>query len=99
VPDEWTPQDRLRFARDREHVVSAVVRGISEWRRVLERVESSATPDEARQALMRAFGFTQVQAMAVMDMQFRRISRLDRERLEAELEEVRQEIEELESDS
>ena len=96
VTDEWTPEQRLRAAREREHVVSAIARGLSEWRDVLELIAASKSPDEAQHAVMNAFDFTRVQAMAVMDVQFRRITQSDRDRVAAELVQVRREIEELE---
>ena len=86
------------MAREREHVASAIARAQLEWRALLELVEEFTSADDARDALTQAFGFTDVQAMAVMDMQFRRVTHADRERIAMELVELRREIAELGGD-
>jgi DNA gyrase subunit A len=96
VTEDWTPQNRLRAARQREEVVSAIVAGLSDWRRMLEVVESCVSEEEARDSLCRTFGLSPVQARAVMDTQFRRLTAMDRERIAAELVELHREIQELE---
>jgi DNA gyrase/topoisomerase IV subunit A len=62
---------------------------------VLEAAESA---DEAEEALQDTFGFTREQALAVLDTQFRRVSRADRTRVSDELAALRTEIAGLESD-
>ena len=96
---DWTREDRLRMAREREHVASAIARAQVEWRALLEVVERSASADEAQEALAQSFGFTRVQAIAVMDTQFRRVTQADRERIATELDQLRREIEELGGDA
>jgi DNA gyrase subunit A len=98
VDDEWTPERRLRAARQREHVVEAVVVAQLEWRRVLELVETSDTAEAAQRAVAAAFGLTREQSVAVIDIQFRRISRADRDRIASELAGLRAEIAGLESE-
>ena len=93
--DGRAPQDRLRELRQREHVVSAIAVAHTDWRRMLEVLEAAATPSEAQDALGREYGFTQVQATAVLDAQFRRVIGAERERITAELEQLRREIDEL----
>lgn len=83
------------MAREREHVVSAIAKAQADWRAILEVVEAAASVDDAQEALSRSFGFTPVQATAVLDAQFRRVSRLDRDRITKELEQLRREIDEL----
>ena len=96
VKEDWTPEYRLEKAREREHVVSAIARAQSEWRDILARLELAGSVDEAQGLLQGAFGFSHVQAIAVMDTQFRRISRLDRSRISDELTALRAEIADLE---
>ena len=98
VTEEWTPQHRLEKAREREHVVAAIVRAQVEWRDILGAVEQAESADEAQKTLQTAFGFTRDQALAVMDTQFRRISRQDRSRISDELTALRAEIAGLERD-
>ena len=98
MTEDWTPQYRLQKAREREHVVSAIVRAQSEWRDILEALEQAETAETAKEALRRAFGFTQEQALAVMDTQFRRVSRQDRDHVSDELTALREEIAGLEDE-
>jgi DNA gyrase/topoisomerase IV subunit A len=98
VADEWTPQYRLEKAREREHVVAAIVRAQTEWRDILDVVEAAESADAAQKAVQKSFGFSREQAMAVMDTQFRRVSHQDRTRIADELAALRAEIEGLERD-
>ena len=98
VNDEWTPQLRLERARQREHVVSAVVRAQSEWPDILAALQVSESGDDATSVLQTRFEFTREQAMAVLDTQFRRVTRADRERVSDELVALRTEIAQLEEE-
>jgi DNA gyrase/topoisomerase IV subunit A len=42
----------------------------------------ASDPDTAGRALQQRYGFTELQATAVMEMQFRRVTALDREKIE-----------------
>jgi hypothetical protein len=98
VTDDAAPEHRLEKARQREHVVSAVARAQSEWRNILEALEAADSAEAAPDVLQQTFGLTREQAVAVMDMQFRRVARLDRDRIFDELAALRAEIAELEDE-
>ena len=95
MAEDWKPEDRLREMREREQIVAALAVALADWRGVLEVVETAATESDAQAALTSAFGFTPVQATAVLSSQFRRVSQLDRDRIAAELEQLRRDIGEL----
>ncbi len=63
---------------------------------VIETIRRSQTPDTAKTNLMRTFGFTEVQATAILDMQLRRLAALERKRLEDERKELHARIRYLE---
>jgi DNA gyrase subunit A len=88
----------LEKAREREHVLAALVRAQTEWRDILDVVEAADSADAVQEALQTGFGFSREQAMAVMDTQFRRVSHLDRKRIADELAALRAEIAGLEGD-
>ena len=98
VSDEFSAESRLRSAREREHVLVALARAQAEWREVLAIVEDTANGDEAEAALSRSMGFSSLQARAVTNTQFMRVSRADRDRVLDELAELRREIEGLEDE-
>ena len=56
----------------------------------------SADPDAARTALRDRYGFTEVQASAVLDLQLSRVTSSQRQRIEQGLREVRARVAELE---
>jgi DNA gyrase subunit A len=92
MSEEFSPEWRLRKAREREHVLVAVARAQAEWRDVLAVIEDAANAEAAKSALAKAMDLTPEQAMAVMDTQFRRVSKADRDRIANELDELRREI-------
>ena len=95
---QQTPAYQLQKAREREHVLAAVLVAQQQWRHVLELVESAGTADEAQVAVCDEFDLTWEQAAAVIDTQFRRLNKSDRDRMASELADLRAEITGLEAD-
>ncbi|HET6910624.1 MAG TPA: DNA gyrase subunit A [Mycobacteriales bacterium] len=98
MSDEWTPAYRLQKARERQHVLSAIVRATGAWAEVLAVIAESADAEAARSALRDRFGVDEVQATVLLDIQFRRVSALDRQRLSDELAQIEAEIARLEAE-
>jgi DNA gyrase subunit A len=89
---------RLEKARNRAHIVEGLLRAIDMLDAVIATIRGSADRPEARTALMAdPFTFTEVQATHILDMTLGRLTRLGRSELEAEMEELRATIAELES--
>ena len=89
---------RLEKARNRAHIVEGLLRAIDMLDAVIATIRGSADRPEARTALMAdPFSFTEVQATHILDMTLGRLTRLGRSELEAEMEELRATIAELES--
>jgi DNA gyrase subunit A len=86
-------QRRLRAVREREHLLAGLERAQRSRHEVLNIIFDAEDSDAARTALMAAFGLDQQQAATVLDMQFRRMSRRERERISDELTLARTEIE------
>lgn len=89
IPDEQRP---LRQLQDREHVLMAIVHAVESWKEVLTIISDAADESAACRALAEALKLDEVQATAVLDVQFRRVSRAARERLIVELRQIRGEI-------
>lgn len=49
---------------------------------MLDAILGASDPDVARRALEHRYGFTEMQAWAVMDVQFRRKTAMDRKKIE-----------------
>ncbi|HOZ46770.1 MAG TPA: DNA gyrase subunit A [Candidatus Hydrogenedentes bacterium] len=87
---------RTRFdlakAEDRLHIVEGLLKAIDVIDEVIAVIRNSADVDAAREALMKRFDFSEVQANAILAMRLRRLTGLEREELESEYEELLKEI-------
>ncbi|HXG36246.1 MAG TPA: DNA gyrase subunit A [Dehalococcoidia bacterium] len=83
----------LEKAQERAHILEGLLKAIDQLDAVIQAIRRSPSAEEAKQRLMRApFRFSDRQAQAILDMQLRRLARLERERLQAEYREVIQQI-------
>jgi DNA gyrase subunit A len=87
----------LRKAEERAHILEGLKIAIDNLDAVISLIRRSASPDEARGALMRQFGLTEVQATAILDMRLQRLTQLERAKLVEEYQEVLKQIEYLKS--
>jgi DNA gyrase subunit A len=90
--EEMSPEWLLAKASEREHIVVAVALAQERWRELGEIIVAASHPDDARRRIVAEFELDEVQATAVLDMQFRRISGADRDRTTKELDELRHHI-------
>lgn len=72
----------IQQAEDQLHIWDGIVRAIREPQVFVEVVLAAATTDSARTALQARFGVDELQATAMLDLQFRRATREDSERIE-----------------
>ncbi len=87
----------LEKARDRAHILEGLLKAIDQLDAVIQAIRGSPSAEEAKQRLMRApFLLSDRQAQAVLDMQLRRLARLEREKLESEYKELTDLIAQLE---
>ena len=86
----------LKSAKERAHILAGLRIAISHLDAVIALIRASKDVDTARNGLMERFGLDQPQAQAILEMQLRRIAALERERLEAEYQELQQTIRDLE---
>lgn len=85
----------LKKAQAREHLLEGYVIALDDIDKVIAIIRGADDTEEARNGLMQEFGLTEIQANAILDMQLRRLVRLEREQILAELEEVRATIRDL----
>jgi len=84
-------------ARARAHILEGLQKALDNIDAVIALIKASQNTDEARTGLMETFGFSQIQAQAILDMRLQKLTGLEREKLENELSELRKLIEYLES--
>ena len=83
---------RLRRADERLHIVDGLIAALDNIDEVVALIRGSRDAPEARAGLMARFGLTEVQATHILDMALRRLTALERERLDAEAEGLRTDI-------
>ena len=85
----------LRKAEARAHILEGLLKALDLIDEIITTIRASQTPDEARQGLMDGFGFTQIQAQAILDMRLQRLTGLERDKLLEEFKEIMALIERL----
>jgi DNA gyrase/topoisomerase IV subunit A len=79
-PNDEQPFDvQLRNAEEQLHIVDALDAALRESGVMWELLGRASGTDDARQLLRDRFGFTALQATAVLDLQFRRGTKLGRQ--------------------
>ena len=90
-------QFRLDRARRREHVLEGRIKALDVIDEIIALIRSSDDAAAAKAALMvEPFEFTEIQAVDILDMQLRQLTRLSRIDIESELADIRERIAELE---
>jgi DNA gyrase subunit A len=85
----------LRKAEERDHIVEGLLIALENLDAVIKIIRGSADSDEARTKLMRRFKLSEIQANHILDMPLRRLTRLEREKLEEEHKELQASIKRL----
>ena len=81
----------LKKALDRQHVLQGLLIAEDNIDEVIRTIRESY--DNAKERLMERFNLSEIQAQVVLDMQLKRLQGLEREKLEAEYEELEKRIE------
>jgi DNA gyrase subunit A len=82
----------LAKARERAHILEGLRIALEHLDEVIATIRGSRTVDTARQNLMRKFKLSKAQAVAILELQLRRLAALERKRIEDEYTEVIQRI-------
>ena len=82
----------LRKAEERAHILEGLVIALDNIDEVISIIRSSRDDAEARARLIERFGLSEVQANHILEMRLRRLTGLEREKIETELAELREKI-------
>jgi DNA gyrase subunit A len=86
-------QFELERAREREHILQGLMTALMNLDAVIQTIRRAQSAEQAKERLMKApFKMSDRQAQAVLDMQLRRLARLEREKIEEEYKGVIQQI-------
>ena len=82
----------LAKAEARAHILEGFVIALDNIDEVIQIIRSSNTDREAKDVLMERFKLSEKQSEAILEMKLRRLTGLEREKIEAELKELREKI-------
>ncbi|CAN5317361.1 hypothetical protein BH23ACT9_BH23ACT9_05930 [soil metagenome] len=81
-------QHRLTKALERLHVLQGYLIALDNLDAVIALIRASDSAADARVGLMQQFAMSEIQANAVLEMQLRRLARLERDKIQAEHDEL-----------
>ena len=91
-------QYRLQKAKDRNHILEGRLKALNVIDEIIKLIRSSEDANSAKEALMgKKYGFSERQAIDILDMQLRQLTRLSRIDLETEQKDVQARIKELQA--
>ena len=83
---------RTKFELDkalkRAHILEGLLKAIDIIDEIIAHIRASKNVDEAREGLITKFDFTEAQAQAIVEMRLRQLTGLEREKLQAEYDEL-----------
>lgn len=88
-------QYELRKAEERDHLLQGLLIALSNLDGIIDLIRSSADAPTAKVELMEGYGLSEAQADAILQMQLRRLTALEAEKIQAEHEELQTRITDL----
>ncbi len=85
----------LDKAEKRAHILEGLKIALDNIDEVVKLIRASKSDIEAQEGLMSRFGLTETQSQAILEMRLRRLTGLERDKIESELADLLKEIEEL----
>jgi DNA gyrase subunit A len=84
----------LKKAEARAHILEGLKRAVENLDPIIALIRGAKNPDEAKLGLMSQFGFSEIQAQAILDMRLQRLTGLERAKIIQEYDEILKLIEE-----
>ena len=82
-------------AKERAHVLEGLHKCLAKIDSVIKIIKASANREDAQKKLMKKFKLTEIQANAILDTKLSALAKLERKKIEEELNELRKRIKEL----
>ena len=82
----------LEKARAKAHILEGLLIALDHIDEVIRIIRESRTDDIAKETLMKTFGLSDKQAIAILDMRLRRLTGLERDKIEADYKDVKEQI-------
>ena len=85
----------LEKALARQHILEGYLKALDHLDQVIALIRGSQTPEDARNGLVSTFGFSEIQAQAILDLRLQRLTGMERIKIEDEYREIAVQIAEL----
>ncbi len=85
-------QHELKQARERAHILEGLLIALDNIDEVIETIKKSKDTETAKTALMTKFKLSEVQSLAILDMQLKRLAALERQKILDEYAEIQKKI-------
>ena len=87
----------LRKAKERAHILEGLHKCLSKIDLVIKTIKASKNREDAQKNLMKKFQLTEIQANAILETKLSALAKLERQKIEDELKEIKARIKELSS--
>ncbi len=78
----------LRKAQERAHILEGLLKALDIIDEIIDLIRASKTVEEARNGLMEKWSFSEIQAVAIVEMRLRQLVGLEREKLQKEYDDL-----------
>jgi DNA gyrase subunit A len=85
----------LAEARDRAHILEGLLIALKNLDEVIKTIRESADTETAKNSLVSKFGLSEIQSLAILDMQLKRLAALERQKIEDEYKVIKKTIDDL----
>jgi DNA gyrase subunit A len=85
----------LQRAEERAHILEGLHKALEHIDEIIKTIKKSDSKDDAKVNLIKKFKFTEIQAVAILEMKLHKLAKLEREEIENELKEKMKIIKEL----
>jgi DNA gyrase/topoisomerase IV subunit A/intein/homing endonuclease len=85
----------LQRAEERAHILEGLHKALEHIDEIIKTIKKSNSKDDAKINLIKKFKFTEIQAVAILEMKLHKLAKLEREEIENELKEKMKIIKEL----
>lgn len=82
----------LRKAQEKAHILEGYLKALEKIDEVIKIIRAAATTAEAREGLMSKFSLSEAQANAILEMQLRRLTGLERDKIQEDYDELQKNI-------
>src|SRR5205823_3336527 len=82
----------LKKAEDRAHILEGYLKALNHIDEIIALIRKSETTEQARAALMKKFELDELQTNAILEMQLRRLTGLERGKIQKEYDELQAKI-------